>query len=191
MCNRLLDGGKGRHVITSITLPDTLTEFKIGTDDKIFGFLPELQSITYPKSFKTLPPKSGITGDNKLAVVNWPKDLEVINAQFDLPEITELVIPDGVKVIGREAFAKCGKLTSLTIPDSVEVIGNEAFYYCTELTTVRIPAHPIAYASINNRSGKIEERNVDFNNAFGRCSKLSLAVRKAITDTGYTGKFTN
>ena len=53
----------------------------------------------------------------------------------DGAEITELVIPIGVKSIGESAFSGCSSLTSITIPDSVTSIGSSAFSGCTcELT---------------------------------------------------------
>ncbi len=51
----------------------------------------------------------------------------------------EYTIPDGVRVIGDEAFMNCENLTSITIPESVEVIGESAFELCTNLQTVFIP----------------------------------------------------
>ncbi|MBQ8430955.1 MAG: leucine-rich repeat domain-containing protein [Clostridia bacterium] len=47
------------------------------------------------------------------------------------------VIPDGVKIIGSEAFANT-KITSITVPSSVETIADKAFYICLELTTVKL-----------------------------------------------------
>ena len=50
--------------------------------------------------------------------------------------VIDLVIPDGVTSIGRNAFYSYDSLTSITIPDSVTSIGEEAFYGCTGLTSV-------------------------------------------------------
>ena len=52
--------------------------------------------------------------------------------------VTELVIPDGVIIIGDFAFYDCDFLTSVTIPDSVTSIGDEAFSNCSKLTSVTI-----------------------------------------------------
>lgn len=48
-------------------------------------------------------------------------------------------IPDGVKVIKRDAFSQCEDLTFVTIPDSVEEIEIRAFWQCTLLRRVTIP----------------------------------------------------
>ena len=48
----------------------------------------------------------------------------------------EIIIPNSVTSIEREAFYGCTGLTSVTIPSSVTSIGNYAFYGCTGLTSV-------------------------------------------------------
>ncbi len=51
----------------------------------------------------------------------------------------DVVIPDGVTEIGKDAFSGCTGLTSVTIPDSVTAIGKSAFSGCEKLT-LRAPA---------------------------------------------------
>ena len=49
-----------------------------------------------------------------------------------------VVIPDGVTVIGKRAFYSNNTLESVTIPASVETVEQEAFQYCTNLQTITI-----------------------------------------------------
>ena len=56
-----------------------------------------------------------------------------------LPEELDLVIPDGIKTIGAEAFKYCYQLTSVVIPDSVKEIRREAFRGCVMLASVTLP----------------------------------------------------
>ena len=48
----------------------------------------------------------------------------------------DVVIPEGVEIIGEKAFAENSKLVSLKMPDSVLCIGSNAFYKCAKLKTV-------------------------------------------------------
>lgn len=50
-----------------------------------------------------------------------------------------LVIPDGVKEIGRYAFSNCRTLASITIPNGVTEIRRDAFGYCDSLKSIVIP----------------------------------------------------
>jgi hypothetical protein len=53
------------------------------------------------------------------------------------------------------------------------------FSGCSALTTVNINPHPIEFEPSGRRPP----------NAFEGCPRLSLAVRKKLTDSGYTGQF--
>lgn len=44
-----------------------------------------------------------------------------------------ITLPNGVKSIGEQAFARCSQLENVTIPASVTSIGSEAFHYCRQL----------------------------------------------------------
>jgi hypothetical protein len=55
-------------------------------------------------------------------------------------EVENIVIEDGVTIIGNRAFEKCTGLTTVTIPAGVTRIGNYAFRSCTGLTSVTIPS---------------------------------------------------
>ena len=53
--------------------------------------------------------------------------------------MSEVVIPDCVKEIGKLAFSGCSSLKSIIIPDSVTSIGEGAFSFCETLTNITIP----------------------------------------------------
>ena len=55
------------------------------------------------------------------------------------PNITRVIISDGVISIGNCAFLNCNELTSIIIPNSVTSIGNYAFSGCSGLTNISIP----------------------------------------------------
>jgi len=47
---------------------------------------------------------------------------------------------EGLKNIGRAAFAHCKALSAIALPSSLEVIGSSAFFDCTSLLGVEIPS---------------------------------------------------
>jgi hypothetical protein len=53
--------------------------------------------------------------------------------------LREIIIPDGVRIIGDWAFDHCTGLTNIILSDSVIAIGEDAFYFCEELTKITIP----------------------------------------------------
>ena len=52
-------------------------------------------------------------------------------------ELTSVVIPNSVEIIGEHAFQGCTGLTSVTIGSGVTTIGAKAFNYCNALETVK------------------------------------------------------
>ena len=82
-----------------------------------------------------------------------------------------VVIPDGVTVIGHSAFERCFGITSISIPYGVKSIGEDAFWGCKNLTTLVIPA-------------SVKEIG---NGAFQGCLKLSsVTLPVALKNIGRT-----
>ena len=59
----------------------------------------------------------------------------------------EVIIPNGVKAIRREAFIGCSFLTSIKIPDSVTLIEDNAFRGCTNLKEFIVDVMNTNYSS--------------------------------------------
>lgn len=59
------------------------------------------------------------------------------NAFTHSEKLQEIVIPEGVTVIGDFAFRDCPKLTSIELPASLESIGIAAFFTDSNLKTIR------------------------------------------------------
>lgn len=53
-------------------------------------------------------------------------------------DLTSVVLPNTLEVIGADAFRDCTALRGIRIPDSVSHIGIEAFYGCTALEAVAL-----------------------------------------------------
>lgn len=54
--------------------------------------------------------------------------------------VRSVVLPDGVRKIGREAFSNCTALSSVTLSAGLEIIEKSAFSTCSALTHVSIPS---------------------------------------------------
>ena len=70
-----------------------------------------------------------------------PEEIKIINnyAFCNYTALTSIDIPNSVTTIGDYAFYGCSGLTSITIPNSVTSIGDHAFYGCSGLTSITIP----------------------------------------------------
>jgi hypothetical protein len=89
------------------------------------------------------------------------QDFEIVGGTLKkyMGESTEVVIPDNVKIIGRDAFNQCKAITAVKIPDSVVEIECWAFAGCTNLKIVNLP-----------ETIQIVDRS-----AFSGCCKLEIA----------------
>ena len=54
-------------------------------------------------------------------------------------DITDVIIPDGVTTIERDAFKNCRKLKSIILPSSLREIQGYAFSDCTSLQSITLP----------------------------------------------------
>lgn len=63
------------------------------------------------------------------------------------PSITNVNLPDSIKIIEDHAFQFLPNLISINIPDNVTYLGQYAFYECTSLETLNIPASVSNYFS--------------------------------------------
>ena len=82
------------------------------------------------------------TGDD--LIVNLPQNYNsenyVINANaFSEKKITDIVIPNTVTGIGKNAFFECTKLKTVEISNGVTHIGYGAFAHCMSITSIEIP----------------------------------------------------
>ena len=73
--------------------------------------------------------------------------------------LTDVVLPDTLKTLGKQAFSGCTSLTNVTpfLPDSVTSIGNQTFYGCPIHNPLRI-SNP-SFTSIPSSSGAHQFNN--------------------------------
>ena len=56
-----------------------------------------------------------------------------------MPSLKKIILPQGIKAIRRNAFARAYNLTEINIPDGVESIDYVAFAICTSLEEIKLP----------------------------------------------------
>lgn len=112
-----------------------------------------LESVTVPAAVTTISESafkncSGLVRVNASGLEPWcaidfrnetANPLSIAKHLFiDDEEVSELVIPESISVIGDNAFSNCTGLTSLTVSDQVTAIGNSAFAGCDNLASVAL-----------------------------------------------------
>ena len=127
--------------LTEYTIPDGVTSI----DNYVFGYCPELVSITVPDSvtsfgYAPFADNSSLRAFYGRLASSDNRYLAVDNTlvAFASAGLTEYAIPNGVTAIGHGAFDGCRNLESVTIPDSVNVLEDDAFYQCSNLTHITI-----------------------------------------------------
>lgn len=158
--------GEGKYVeldteiwgITLLSLPDSvtecsglentyITEFEVPASVQVFDS--ELPSTLEKVSFRGAPRE--------------------ISAMFRNTEITEIVIPEGVKEL--YGFTGCTTLKTITLPDSIEILGSDTFENCTALEVANLPAN-LKYIMQTYASGT----------CFRNCSSLKeLKIPESLT----------
>lgn len=83
--------------------------------------------------------KSEVTEIGAYAFAASAPRIKIEQRDFRRKEITRVVLPDTIKVIGEDAFSSCEALEEVNIPEGVVEIQAEAFSYCRKLTELVIP----------------------------------------------------
>lgn len=89
-------------IITSVTIPDSVTEF----EEYAFGGCSALRSVYLPSTFKTIGK----------------------SAFYECSSLTSIALPDSLETIGVGAFIGCESLKKLNIPKGTKNIGRRAFW---------------------------------------------------------------
>ena len=164
-----VDSFQGCTQLESITLPPGLT-----------GWLPHFQECNNLKSI-TIPDNiigirtNCFSGCNSLKTVNISvssKLEEIERRAFKETPITEIRLPESVKLLGEYAFADCTQLTHVTLPknNTAFQLTNFVFMNCAALEDINLP----------NSLASIPQ------DAFSGCTSLkAITLPGALTTLGY------
>ncbi len=162
--------------LTSFIIPDSI----ISVEERAFAGCTELTSVYIPKRVARIG-NNAFGGCAKMEKVNISDLSAWCNINFETgylgsnnrwtsnplsvahhlyingEEVKNLIIPDNLSKIKKDAFYGCTGITTLIIPEGVQSIEEYAFYSCEKLKTVYIP-DGITYLR---------------NNSFANCKDLS------------------
>ncbi len=149
--------------------------------EETWGKYVNLETVTIGSGSAVIPAKAFVTNVQNPAY-NYTRVMEVY--PFDTGSgKTKLIIEDGVREIGDDAFRRASCLGEVLIPDTVETIGGYAFWECTGIRTVDLPESLIqigngafadcgglAEVRFNQRLEKVGD------SAFTNCTSLKCAA---------------
>lgn len=100
--------------------------------------------------------------------------------------ITNLEIPDSVKIIGAYAFNGCSGLTSIKLPSNLTNVGIGAFSGCENITTATMPTTAISAINKSKLQSVIINGGSTINGgAFTDCTNLvSIEISSSVTSIG-------
>lgn len=144
-------------LLTSITLPDTLTEIGISAFNNtnlssivlpdsvthlgshVFYDCKNLSSVTLSKGLASIP-EYAFQNCTSLTSITLPDTLtEIEFTALNNTGLTSVVIPDSIAVIGSHIFADCKNLSSVTLSNALTSIPQNMFAQTPNLTTLSIP----------------------------------------------------
>ncbi len=101
----------------------------------------KIKSIAIPASVISIGEEAFVRSRIEKAVfANGSAVKEIPTAAFfSCGNLREVVLPQGLKVIGKGAFDGCEKLTDIEIPAGVEKIESSAFVACESISEITVP----------------------------------------------------
>ena len=110
-------------------------------------------------------------------------------------QLTQVVLPNSIRSIGRNAFYGCSALSNINLPTSLTSIASTAFGYCTSLTSIVIPDNVrtldwnVFYCCTALNDVTISASVTELNGTFFGCTALN-AVEIPQSVTKLDGTFT-
>lgn len=106
--------------ITEINIPNTVTSLGSG----VFSSCTKLEKIVYSDSIKKIP---------SIQLV------EIYDEDTTVPNLKEVIIPEGVTELEDAALGGCTALETLILPSTLKKIGNYALSGCRSIEQLSIP----------------------------------------------------
>ena len=179
--------------LTSISIPAGVTSIGYW----VFDFCSNLSSIivdpsntAYKSADGVLYSKNGIEvircpeGKSGSCAISYGATSIKAYAFYKCSIITDITIPNSVKVIADNAFVSCSGLTGVIIPGSVTSIGRASFDTCNNLTMFNVDESNTVYKSIDGVLFS-KDGTVLLNCPQGKSG--SIAIPNGVTSIGECG----
>lgn len=168
--------------LTNLILPDSITEIA----GEAFSNCVSLGKVTLPKNLTLLG--NGVF-ENCNAEIIFPASLKCIPIMGD-NAVTKVNIPEGVKIIGEDAFWACSNLKEITLPSTITNIERSAFFN-TPITEFvypqnidNIPASAFGGTKLTEFSVPDNVKEID-DGAFYNCTDLKkITIPEFVTYIG-------
>lgn len=165
---------QGCDNLNSIELSESLVEIGDGAFEGT-----GINSILIPKAVTTIG-KGILIGCDNLAIIRVESGNSVYNSWNNCNAILRnntliagcktTKIPDGIEIIGDDAFNSCIGLKSLDFPNTITLIKDRAFYGCEELATIHLSNNLMAIG----------------NSAFEKTGITTLSIPKRVNSISAT-----
>jgi hypothetical protein len=126
----------GKSYVASLVLPDAATSIANGPT---FNGFSALKSIS---GARITAIGSGSGYSTSLTTISLPEGVTIIgyDAFYNCTSLATISLPAGVTTIDVRAFCNCTSLTTISLPASLTTVGSAAFGYCKSLATISLPA---------------------------------------------------
>lgn len=130
-------GANGDNVTWELTADGVLTINGSGEMKDYYYYIGTIDSNGNPIDISTDIPWNAYIVQIQSVIID--SNITYINGFAGLPNLKEVIIPNGVTNIGRTAFTWCTNLEKIILPSSIINIGDNAFSGCKNLVEIVIP----------------------------------------------------
>lgn len=147
---------EGGYSPTDLVIPDYISidgqDYKVIEIGRVGSNF--TQSVKLPAHLRKIG-KEALGNCTEITSIVLPESLKVIGeSAFRCEYVTEISLPAALDSIGKYAFWRCG-FKSIDIPDNVTYVGDEAFGFCPELSTVAIGKNAVLGNNLFNGCDKL------------------------------------
>lgn len=114
-----------------------------------------------------------------------------VSGVFEMTNLVEFVVPDGLTYVGDNAFYQCKTLITVHLGNSVKHIGERAFAYCNALTDLQFGDHvesigACAFLDCTSLSSFVIPDGITAieESTFGRCPLTEITIPASVKSIG-------